>query len=179
MGWSAIISDKWKLKFVPSRTSAIDFAHYQSYQSPKLLGSSPPITQVSIFGGLFHFWLNSSGESRDRIMAIIRYIWDGRQKVESPIVWDFPDIIYDLKTRLISFKMSWQIEFVLIYVQARGGRGSHHRMYFFQVRLGVGVRGYKWQFTVYHHHPVETVWMAKNVCCSRGGVLVGKFREHP
>ena len=25
-------------------------------------------------------------------MAIIRYIWDGRQKVKSPIVWDFPDI---------------------------------------------------------------------------------------
>ena len=47
-------------------------------------------------------------------------------------------------------------------------------MYFFQVRLGVGVRGYKWQFTVYHHHPVETVWMAKNVCCSRGGVLLYK-----
>ena len=39
----------WKLKFVSSGTSAMDFAHYQS---PKLLGSSPPITQVSIFGAL-------------------------------------------------------------------------------------------------------------------------------
>ena len=49
--WSAIISDKWKLKFVPSgtsasvgvrrRPSAMDFAHYQSL---KLQGSSPPIT---------------------------------------------------------------------------------------------------------------------------------------
>ena len=46
--WSAIIPDKWNLKFVPSGTSArisglyaSDFAHYQS---SKLLGSSPPIT---------------------------------------------------------------------------------------------------------------------------------------
>ena len=39
--WSAIIPEKWELKFVPSGTSAMDFAHYQS---PKLLGSSPPIT---------------------------------------------------------------------------------------------------------------------------------------
>ena len=38
---------------------------------------------------------------------------------------------------------------------------------------GGGVGSYKWQFTVYHH-PVETVWMAKNVCCSRGGVLLYK-----
>ena len=26
------------------------------------------------------------------LVAIIWYIWDGRQKVKSPIVWDFPDI---------------------------------------------------------------------------------------
>ena len=38
--WSAIIPDKWKLKIVPSGTSAMDFAHYQS---PKLLSSTPPI----------------------------------------------------------------------------------------------------------------------------------------
>ena len=105
MRWSAIIPDKWKLKFVPSGTSAMDFAHYQSYQSAKLLGSSPPITQVSIFGGLFHFWLNSSGESRNRIMAIIRYIWDDRQRVKSPIVWDFSDISKPGFTAfLLSFK---------------------------------------------------------------------------
>ena len=36
--WSAIIHNKWKLKFVPSRTSVMDFAHYQS---PKMLGTSP------------------------------------------------------------------------------------------------------------------------------------------
>ena len=32
----------------------------------------------------------------DRLLAIIRYIgkiWDGREKVKSPIVWDFPDIL--------------------------------------------------------------------------------------
>ena len=74
--WSAIIPDKWKFRFVASGTSAItsamDFTHYQS---PKLLGSSPP--------------------NRDRLLAVIRYIgkiWDVRQKVNSPIVWDSRDI---------------------------------------------------------------------------------------
>ena len=38
--WSAIIPNKSKPKFVLSGTSPMDFAHYQS---PKLLGSSPPI----------------------------------------------------------------------------------------------------------------------------------------
>ena len=33
------------------------------------------------------------GRIRDRIVAIIRYIWDGRQKVKSLIVWDFPNIL--------------------------------------------------------------------------------------
>ena len=42
--WSAIIPDKWKLKFLPSRTSAMDFAHYQS---SKLLGSSPLTTHMA------------------------------------------------------------------------------------------------------------------------------------
>ena len=35
------------------------------------------------------------GRIWDRLLAIIRYIgkiWDGREKVKSPIVWDFPDI---------------------------------------------------------------------------------------
>ena len=49
-----------------------------------------------------------------------------------------------------------------------------------------GGRGYKWQFTVYHRH-VETVWMAKNVCCSLEwyspikvtGVLVRNFENTP
>ena len=39
--WLAIIPDKWKLKFVLSGTSAMNFGHYQS---PKLLGSSSPMT---------------------------------------------------------------------------------------------------------------------------------------
>ena len=70
--WSVIIPDKWKFKSLPSGRSAMDFTHYQS---PKLLGSSPP--------------------NRDRLLAIIRYIGkirDVRQKVKSPIVWDFRDI---------------------------------------------------------------------------------------
>ena len=60
----------------------MDFAHYQS---PKLLGASPPITNKRIV----------SRKSGDRPLVNIRYIgkiWDGRQKVKSPIVWDFPDI---------------------------------------------------------------------------------------
>ena len=65
-------------EFLPSGTSAMDFAHYQS---PKLLGTST-IKQT------WRLW--------DRPVAIIRRyvgkIWDGRQKVKSPIVWDFPDI---------------------------------------------------------------------------------------
>ena len=50
-----------------------------------------------------------------------------------------------------------------------GGGGLIIGCIFLQVGGG-GWEGYKWQFTVYHH-PVETVWMAKNVCGSRGGVL--------
>ena len=44
------------------------------------------------FWRTFYFRPNSSGESRDRIVAIIQYIWDRRQKVKSPIVWDFSEI---------------------------------------------------------------------------------------
>ena len=62
------------------RTSAMDFAHYQS-----------PNTQVSIFGAL-SFPTKFIGRIRERIVAIIRFIWDGRQKVKAPIVWDFPDM---------------------------------------------------------------------------------------
>ena len=40
---------KTQICIVGDVRSAMDFAHYQS---PKLLGSSPPITQVSIFGAL-------------------------------------------------------------------------------------------------------------------------------
>ena len=48
--WSTIIPDKWKLKFVPSGTSAMDFAHYQP---SKLLGSSLPIIRLWTN---FNFW---------------------------------------------------------------------------------------------------------------------------
>ena len=73
--------------------SAMVFAHYQS---PKSLGSSPPITNkhdVSLQG-----WFPTKfiiGKIRDRPLANIRYIgkiWAGPQKVKSPIVCDFPDI---------------------------------------------------------------------------------------
>ena len=45
----------------------------------------------SIFGAL-SFAAKFIGRIRERIVAIIRHIWDGRQKVKAPIVWDFPDI---------------------------------------------------------------------------------------
>ena len=63
--WSAIILNKWKLKFVPSGTLAMDFAHYQL---SKLLGFSLPITHLFTnfnFWCTFHFPPNStSNESR-------------------------------------------------------------------------------------------------------------------
>ena len=80
--WSAIIPDKWKLKFVPSGTSAMDFAHYQS-STFVFLAHLPIPTKFNI------------GRIWDRLLAIIQYIsriWDGRQNVKSLIVWDFPDI---------------------------------------------------------------------------------------
>ena len=67
----------------------MDFAHYQS---PKLLGSSPPMTQVSIFGTLSISGQIHRETVRARIVAITRFILDGRQKVKSNIVWDFSDI---------------------------------------------------------------------------------------
>ena len=51
------------------------------YQSPKLLGSSAPITNNT-----------ASLENLGEIIRKISKIWDGRQKVKSPIVWVFPDI---------------------------------------------------------------------------------------
>ena len=77
------------------RPSAMDFAHYQS---PKYLGSSPPITFVFKFRFSPHFPFPAKfiiGKIWDRPVANIRYIgkiWDGRQKVKSPIVWDLSDI---------------------------------------------------------------------------------------
>ena len=83
--WSVIIPDKWKLKFVPTETSAVDFAHYQS---PKLLGCSLPIIHLW-FGGHFPFPAKFNiGRIWDRLLAIIRYIgkiWDVWQKVKSRV----------------------------------------------------------------------------------------------
>ena len=65
-------------KFVSSGTSAMDYTHYQP---PELLGSSPPITNKTWC--LSRIW--------DRLLVVIRYIrkiWDGRQKVKYPIVWE-------------------------------------------------------------------------------------------
>ena len=74
------------------RLSAMDFAHYQS---SKLLKCCYICVQVSIFGALS---ISSQIHNRkiwDRPLVNIRYIgkiWNGRQKVKSPIVCDFPDI---------------------------------------------------------------------------------------
>ena len=59
--------------------------YFALYQSPKLLGASPPITNKRIVS-------RKSGTDLWRISDIIGKIWDSRQKVKSPIVCDFPDI---------------------------------------------------------------------------------------
>ena len=53
-----------------------------------------PPSRTRKFQYLAHFPFPAKfiGRIRERIVAIIRYIWDGRQKVKAPIVWDFPDI---------------------------------------------------------------------------------------
>ena len=51
---------------------------------PKLLGSSPAITNNKAS-------LENLGQTSGDY-PIYRQIWDGRQKVKSPFVWDFPDI---------------------------------------------------------------------------------------
>ena len=78
---------------VPSGTSAIDFAHYQS---TKLLKCCYICVPFSIFGALsisrqIHNRKSGKGPSLANI-RYIRKIWDGLQKVKFPIVWDFPDI---------------------------------------------------------------------------------------
>ena len=76
--WSAIIHDKWKLKFVPSRTSVMDFAHYQS---SKLLRTSP----------LSHINMASLGQTCGDYPIYGQNL--GRSaKRKIPIVWDLPDI---------------------------------------------------------------------------------------
>ena len=67
-----------------------DFVRWISLiqESPKLLGSSPAITNnIASLENLGQ----TSGD-----YPIYRQIWHGRQKVKSPFVWDFPD----MKTRL-------------------------------------------------------------------------------
>ena len=87
--WSAIIPDKSKLKFVPSETLAMDFAHYQS-----LINCWAPVPLSRKFQFLAHFPFPAKfiGRIWVWLVAIIRYIWDGQRKVKSPIVLDFPDI---------------------------------------------------------------------------------------
>ena len=78
---------------LPSGTSAMDFAHYQS---TKLLKCCYICVPFSIFGALsisrqIHNRKSGKGPSLANI-RYIRKIWDGLQKVKFPIVWDFPDI---------------------------------------------------------------------------------------
>ena len=51
-----------------------------------------PLSRKFQFLAHFPFPAKFIAKIRERIVAIIRYIWDGRQKVKAPIVWDFPDI---------------------------------------------------------------------------------------
>ena len=87
--WSAIIPDKSKLKFVPSETLAMDFAHYQS---PINCWAPVPLSRKFQFLAHFPFPAKFIGRIWVWLVAIIRYIGDGQRKVKSPIVLDFPDI---------------------------------------------------------------------------------------
>ena len=64
---------------------------FRSIPIPQIAELQSPRHASFNFWRTFHFRLNSSGIT-ERIVVIIRYIWDGRQKVKAAIVWDFPDI---------------------------------------------------------------------------------------
>ena len=49
-----------------------------------------PLSRKFQFLAHFPFPAKFIGRIRERIVAIIRYIWDGRLKVKAPIIWDFP-----------------------------------------------------------------------------------------
>ena len=51
-----------------------------------------PLSRKFQFLAHFPFPAKFIARIRGRIVAIGRYIWDGRQKLKAPIVWDFPDI---------------------------------------------------------------------------------------
>ena len=53
-----------------------------------------PVSLSRKFQFLAHFPFPAKfiARIRRRIVAIGRYIWDGRQKLKAPIVWDFPNI---------------------------------------------------------------------------------------
>ena len=53
-----------------------------------------PVPLSHKFQFLVHFPFPTKfiGRIKETIVAIIRYIWDTRQKVKAPIIWDFPDI---------------------------------------------------------------------------------------
>ena len=54
--------------------------------------ASVPLSRKFQFLAHFPFPAKLIGRIWVWLVAIIRYIWDGRQKLKSPIVWDFPDI---------------------------------------------------------------------------------------
>ena len=55
--------------------------------------------------------------------------------------------LYSTSKQAIIAVLIKQIQFILIHVQARGGRGSHHRMYFFAGGVGRGVISGSLQYT--------------------------------
>ena len=58
---------------------------------PNCWAPVPPSRQFQ-FLAHFPFLAKFIGRITERIVVIIRYIWDGRQKVKAAIVWDIPDI---------------------------------------------------------------------------------------
>ena len=74
-----------------------------------------PVSLSRKFQFLAHFPFPAKfiARIRGRIVAIGRYIWDGRQKLKAPIVWDFPDI--------------WKLGFRVTFTATGQHQISHNR----------------------------------------------------
>ena len=83
--WSAIFPNKWKLKFVLSRISVMDFAHYQS---PKLLGSCPlsHINMASLgqtCGDYPIYWQNLGQSAKSKIPDCLGFSWHMKTRLNA------------------------------------------------------------------------------------------------
>ena len=68
--WSAIIPDKWKLKFVSSGIVGDVGDGFRSLPIPQIAGLQSPHHASFNFWRTFHFWPNSSGESERQLWRL-------------------------------------------------------------------------------------------------------------